>query len=161
MDDTRSRLESSSAVSPQKIGFCAAWQRQTKPSLDPSPLKISPFLGCVCPSLIGQRGPYGAGWLSLRPIAQNQIFISGAVQSCSIWVDEDEGEGGLWVCQAGSRPTAGPTSTPISPPTHLHTQSGCDKALSVTVVLGASGGYGKVKCIWRREAAIWSRSPSS
>lgn len=44
---------------------------------------------------------------------------------------------------------------------HLHTHSGCDKAISVTVLLCASGRYGKVKCIWRREATIWSRSPSS
>ncbi|KAI9548627.1 hypothetical protein NQZ68_007494 [Dissostichus eleginoides] len=30
------------------------------------------------------------------------------------------------------------------------TQSGCDKDISVTVLLSASGGYGTVKCIWRK-----------
>ena len=42
--------------------------------------------------------------------------------------------------------TAGPLPAP--PSTHIHTQRGCDKTLSFTVDLSASGG--RAECIWRR-----------
>lgn len=138
-----------------RLPCCLAKTNTVSHSPKPSPLKISPFLGCICPSLIGA---VRSGWEVWGQLPRIRFSSVGAVQSCSICVEEEE-RGEYWICQAGSRPTAGPT--PTYPSTHLHTQSGCDKTLSVTVLLCASGRYGKVKYIWRREATIWSRSPSS
>lgn len=46
----------------------------------------------------------------------------------------------------------GPLQVPLqpTPSTWLYTQGSCDKAISVTVLLCASGRYEKVKCIWMR-----------
>lgn len=133
--------------------FHSAWHRQSIPQSISSQDK--PVSWLYLPFTDRNREKWVGG---LRPIAWDQISISW----CSAELQHQCGRegGGVLVLPGWITAHCRSHSHLPLPPTSTH-RGAAIRPYLFTVLLCASGGYGKVKCIWRREATIWSRSPSS